>query len=95
VSIFKPTYKKEISIYLANNCSRFELVIVFGGDGTLNEALNGLMNKTHRPKLLYVPTGTVNDFGHYLKIPKDFKGVTVNSIEGEVEIESCECHRLG
>ena len=73
VSIFKPTYKKEISIYLANNSSRFELVIVFGGDGTLNEALNGLMNKTHRPKLLYVPTGTVNDFGHYLKIPKDFK----------------------
>ena len=73
VSIFKPTYKKEISIYLANNCSRFELVIVFGGDGTLNEALNGLMNKTHRPKLLYVPTGTVNDFGHYLKIPSNFK----------------------
>lgn len=73
MSIFKPTYKKEISIYLANNSSRFELVVVFGGDGTLNETLNGLMNKIHRPKLLYVPTGTVNDFGHYLKIPKDFK----------------------
>ena len=73
MSIFKPTYKKEISIYLANNSSRFELVIVFGGDGTLNEALNGLMNKNDRPKLLYVPTGTVNDFGHYLKIPSNFK----------------------
>ena len=31
------------------------------------------MSKIKRPKLLYVPTGTVNDFGHYLKIPSNFK----------------------
>ena len=94
VSIFKPTYKKEISIYLANNSSRFELVIVFGGDGTLNEALNGLMSKTCRPKLLYVPTGTVNDFGHYLKIPSNFKE-TFKLLLNEVSfIDICKVNEM-
>lgn len=47
-------------------------MILFGGDGTFNEALNGLMVNSYKPKILYVPTGTVNDLGKYLFISKDF-----------------------
>ena len=54
------------------NSQRFELLILFGGDGTFNEALNGLMKNEYKPKVLYVPAGTVNDLGKYLFIPKKY-----------------------
>ncbi|WP_205093612.1 diacylglycerol/lipid kinase family protein [Thalassobacillus pellis] len=49
----------------------YELVVSLGGDGTLNETINGLVDQTHRPKLGIVPTGTVNDFARALNIPLD------------------------
>ena len=48
-------------------------MIVFGGDGTFNEVINGLMKCYKKPKILYVPTGTVNDLGKYLFLPKNYK----------------------
>lgn len=46
-----------------------ELVVCMGGDGTLNETINGLMRHNRRPKLGIVPLGTVNDFARALGIP--------------------------
>lgn len=42
-----------------------DIYIVSGGDGTLNEAVN---SKRHDLKILYIPSGTVNDFGASLKL---------------------------
>lgn len=72
VSIFKPSYKREITDYLFKNSIRFSLLIIFGGDGTFNEVINGLMLRDEKPKILYVPTGTVNDLGKYLSLPKQY-----------------------
>lgn len=47
----------------------YDLVVSIGGDGTLHETINGLMNQGHRPKLGIVPLGTVNDFARALQIP--------------------------
>ena len=57
---------------MINNAYRFELLVLFGGDGTFNEALNGLMRNLYRPKVLYIPVGTVNDLGKYLYIPTKY-----------------------
>lgn len=48
-------------------------IVVSGGDGTMNEVVTGLMAlpREKRPKVGYIPTGTVNDFARGLKIPKD------------------------
>ena len=73
VSIFKPSYKKEITDYLMVNGPKFNLLIVFGGDGTFNEVINGLMRCFVKPKILYVPTGTVNDLGKYLSLPRKYE----------------------
>lgn len=73
ISIFKPTHKKEITKYLLNNCIRFELIIIFGGDGTFNEMLNGIMKSYCKPKILYIPCGTINDFGNYLSLNTNYK----------------------
>jgi YegS/Rv2252/BmrU family lipid kinase len=48
---------------------QFDVVISMGGDGTLNETINGLAEQTHRPALGIIPLGTVNDFARALHIP--------------------------
>lgn len=43
-----------------------------GGDGTFNEAVDGLMVlKKNRPAFGYIPSGTTNDFAYSLGIPDD------------------------
>ena len=73
VSVFHSDYEREITSYLFNNGARFDLVVLFGGDGTLNEAINGLMKIAKKPKLLYIPSGSVNDFGKFLGLKKNYK----------------------
>lgn len=52
---------------------KYNIVIAAGGDGTLNECFNGLMeiSKEKRPKFGYIPTGTTNDFASTLHISKN------------------------
>lgn len=47
----------------------FDLLVSAGGDGTLHETINGMMNSEHRPTLAVIPLGTVNDFARALQIP--------------------------
>jgi diacylglycerol kinase (ATP) len=51
----------------------FELIIAAGGDGTLNEVVNGMAEKSHRPPLGILPLGTTNDFARALNIPKNLE----------------------
>ncbi len=47
------------------------LLIVVGGDGTVNEIVNGLADGSHATPLAIYPAGTVNDFASALKLPRD------------------------
>lgn len=49
----------------------FHLVVAAGGDGTLNEVVNGLAPLKHRPTMAIIPAGTTNDYARALKIPRD------------------------
>ena len=44
-----------------------------GGDGTVNEAVNGLAPHDKRPNFGFFPLGTVNDLARALAIPLDPK----------------------
>ena len=55
---------------------RFDLVVAAGGDGTLNEVVNGLAEQVYRPKLGVIPVGTTNDFARALKIPRNILQAT-------------------
>ncbi|WP_010651630.1 diacylglycerol kinase [Oceanobacillus massiliensis] len=48
-----------------------DLVVAAGGDGTINEVINGLAGYERRPKLGIIPAGTTNDFARALHIPRD------------------------
>jgi diacylglycerol kinase (ATP) len=51
----------------------YQLVIAAGGDGTVHEVINGLMQvpAESRPKLGIVPLGSGNDFAHTLGIHRE------------------------
>ncbi|MCX6278217.1 MAG: diacylglycerol kinase family lipid kinase [Bacteroidetes bacterium] len=76
---FRLTEKKEHAIHLAGEAvnSGYRKFCVVGGDGTLNEVLNGLMNQTSIPvsKLLMgmIPVGTGNDWCRMFNIPFDYR----------------------
>ena len=48
-------------------------VVVAGGDGTVNVAVNSLMRHKKDIPLGIIPAGTSNDFAKYLKMPRDFR----------------------
>lgn len=49
----------------------FDLVVSAGGDGTLNEVVNGLAGLRKRPKMAIIPAGTTNDYARALRIPRE------------------------
>jgi diacylglycerol kinase (ATP) len=51
----------------------FDLIIAAGGDGTLNEVINGLAPAELRPPLGILPMGTSNDLARALGIPRNWE----------------------
>lgn len=49
---------------------RYDRIVCYGGDGTLDEVVNGLMACESPPPLGYIPGGTTNDVAASLGIPK-------------------------
>lgn len=55
-------------------CRRqFDAVYALGGDGTVNECVNGIAPEENRPAFGFIPLGTVNDLGRVLDIPMNAK----------------------
>lgn len=50
------------------------LVVAAGGDGTLNEVLNGMAEGFGRVRLGLLPLGTGNDFARSIDVPADLEG---------------------
>lgn len=55
----------------------YRKIVVVGGDGTMNEAVNGIFNQQTVPTteitLGMIPVGTGNDWGRTFNIPSDYK----------------------
>ncbi|KOP64921.1 lipid kinase [Bacillus sp. FJAT-18019] len=61
----------------------YDLVIAAGGDGTLNEVINGMAGKDNLPPLGIFPLGTTNDFARALGISKNWEEYCDQVIRGE------------
>ena len=64
-------YSGEVTDIIKAEGSRYSMVVCAGGDGTLNEAVRGLIDLAAQPMLGYIPAGTTNDFATSLALPKN------------------------
>lgn len=64
--------------------NEYESVVCSGGDGTLNEVINGLMHIKNKPQIGYIPSGTTNDFAYSLNVPKNMLKAAQLILKGEV-----------
>ena len=68
-----------------------DLIVCSGGDGTLNEAISGMLCLGQAPVLGYIPSGSTNDFASSLGIPRDMieaAGDIVGGIPFPVDVGS-------
>ena len=62
---------------------KFDVVIAAGGDGTLNEVVNGLVGHEFRPKFGIIPVGTTNDFARAIGVPRSIEEAADIICEGK------------
>ena len=48
----------------------YDFVVAIGGDGTLNEVINGVVLGENETPIAVISAGTVNDFANYLSLPQ-------------------------
>jgi lipid kinase YegS len=64
--------------------ARVDLIIAAGGDGTINEVVNGIVRAgAPHPRLAVIPLGTANDFAKGLAIPPDVKAAMSIAVHGQ------------
>ena len=70
VSVHVTSHPGEATELAEDLGAEFDLVVCHGGDGTLNETVNGVMRipKDKRPAVSYLPGGSTNDFAASLNI---------------------------
>jgi YegS/Rv2252/BmrU family lipid kinase len=60
-----------------------DLLIILGGDGTLNACINAVAPLKNRPVIGVLPAGTSNDFSRMLQIPQNLKQAAHTIATGE------------
>lgn len=56
---------------IENYIRYIDAVIVCGGDGTLNEVINGIIKCHKKIDVAFIPFGTTNDFARTVKMPQN------------------------
>ncbi len=82
----RPGHAKELAKKISELPDEDIRLIVVGGDGTINEVLNGITDFS-RIRFGLIPTGSGNDFARGLGIPKDTDralDIILSSVEGKV-----------
>lgn len=65
----------------------YDLLVCAGGDGTLSQCLQGIMECEDRIPIGYIPAGSTNDFAKNLGIPTD----TIEAVRYIINGKPCLC----
>lgn len=86
LSLYRSAQKGSITSYIIKNITeeQVDLIIISGGDGTINECINGMAHKHIDIPVLILPLGTANDFAYSAHIPNDIDSVLKLVEKGEI-----------
>lgn len=85
VDILFSEYKGHIRDLVSTNSSTYHTIIVCGGDGSIHEAVNGIVEHENDCTIGLIPSGTVNDYARNLGLSKNIDVCLDAIIDGEYE----------
>ena len=71
VTVYVTQAKSDAVGRVAESAAQFDRIVVSGGDGTLDEAVTGLMQAGVKMPIGYIPSGSTNDFASSVGISTD------------------------
>ncbi len=75
LTVEETAYRGHAAALAGTACEKgYDVVAILGGDGTINEAVNGLVDAVgpeSRPALIVIPGGSANVFARALGLPND------------------------
>lgn len=82
VDFHKSQYRGSLSDHILKKGFIYDLILCVGGDGTVHEVVNAIMNLEKKPTLAYIPAGTCNDSAKSLGLGKNLKRTLRKILEG-------------
>ena len=77
IDLYETEGEKSITTHIIECGSNYDTILTVGGDGTVNEAINGIMQLEKKPKLAIVPHGTCNDIAKSLGLKSPKKAIKI------------------
>jgi len=91
VDVFCTKGVKTITDCVSEKCNSYDLIVVCGGDGTVNETINGLMKADSKTPIGIIPTGTCNDLAKMLNFSKNINKQLDLILNGSiVKMDTCK-----
>jgi len=75
----RPGHGRELA---REHAKRVQVLVCVGGDGTLNEVVNGLMDASSETPVAVIPAGTANMVSKELGLPPDLSSQVRPAVEG-------------
>ena len=69
--VFVTAKQKDATKAVKHFAGRMDLIVCCGGDGTLNETINGVLEMGIKKPIGYIPAGSTNDFANSLGLSGD------------------------
>lgn len=82
VTVYTTSARGEAAEMARCHGNEFDRIICCGGDGTLNEVIDGMLNGGINCPLGYIPAGSTNDFAATLGLPGDLTAAARLQVEG-------------
>ena len=89
VTVLSTTKKGDAEEFVKKYSSDADIIVCCGGDGTLNEVINGIMRLDEKKPIGYLPAGTTNDMAKTLQIPSNLQKaakIVVNGVPAAQDV---------
>lgn len=82
-SMLMTTARGDARQYAIDYSGEVDTIVVSGGDGTLNEVIDGLVHSGGKCAVGYIPSGSTNDFAASVGLPKGVIEAAKRAVVGE------------
>ena len=87
-SVYMTKQQNDATKFVMDEGSNYDMIVCMGGDGTLNEVINGILKANLDRPLGYIPAGSTNDFARSMHVSKNLETAVRNIVTcGTKEID--------